>query len=764
MTARSAGSRAARGRARGAADTAGPHYQWVVLSNTTLGVLIATINASIMLIALPDIFRGIGIDPLKPGNTSLLLWLITGYLVVTAVLVVTFGRMGDMYGRVRMYNAGFAVFTVFSVLLSVTWMHGTAGALWLILMRVGQGVGGAMLMANSNAIITDAFPADRRGLALGLNQVAGIAGSFMGLVLGGLLAPVEWRMVFLLSVPIGVFGTFWSYRKLHDTGIRRPARLDWWGNLTFAVGLIAVLAGITYGIQPYRGHTMGWTNPWVLSALIGGVVMLVIFGIVETRVAEPMFRMSLFRIRAFTAGNLASLLSGMGRGGLMFVLIIWLQGIWLPRRGYSFTETPLWAGIYMLPLTVGFLVAGPISGWLSDRFGARPFATGGMLVAAGSFVLLALLPVDFHYGTFAAILLLNGIGMGLFASPNRAGIMNSLPADQRGVGGGMSTTFQNSALVLSIGVFFSLIVLGLAGTLPHALSTGLVAQGVPAGDADRLSALPPVSVVFASLLGYNPVQTLLGPNVLDQLPASNAAYLTGRGFFPALISGPFANGLDAAFVFAIAACLVAAVASWLRGGKYVHTDKPTTVGTTDYSCPALRGPEAAHRGSTTPGPATVRVGTRGLASDAAHSTPPSAGPDAGRAGPPGLREDRQHPTRDSTLKAYALIVTAHGYRPATYSMTAGGNGHPAAAETAPRTNGQVAGVVRAASPDRPLPGAVISAVDATGKVVAHTTTDRDGRFRLTGLPHRLYAVTRAPGPTAPPDGATLHLTLDGMRS
>lgn len=769
MTARSAGSPAARGRARGAADTAGPHYEWVVLSNTTLGVLIATINASIMLIALPDIFRGIGIDPLQPGNTSLLLWLITGYLVVTAVLVVTFGRMGDMYGRVRMYNAGFAVFTVFSVLLSVTWMHGTAGALWLILMRVGQGVGGAMLMANSNAIITDAFPADRRGLALGLNQVAGIAGSFMGLVLGGLLAPVEWRMVFLLSVPIGVFGTFWSYRKLHDTGIRRPARLDWWGNLTFAVGLVSVLAGITYGIQPYHGHTMGWTNPWVLSALIGGVVMLVIFGIVETRVAEPMFRMSLFRIRAFTAGNLASLLSGMGRGGLMFILIIWLQGIWLPRRGYGFAETPLWAGIYMLPLTIGFLVAGPISGWLSDRYGARPFATGGMLVAAGSFVLLALLPVDFHYGTFAAILLLNGIGMGLFASPNRAGIMNSLPADQRGVGGGMSTTFQNSALVLSIGVFFSLIVLGLAGALPHALSSGLVAQGVPAADADRLSALPPVSVLFASLLGYNPVQTLLGPNVLDQLPASHAAYLTGRGFFPALISEPFAKGLDAAFMFAIAACLVAAVASWLRGGKYVHTDKPTTVGTTDYSCPALRGPESAHRGSVSPDrAAAVPVGTHGLASGAAHSAPPTVGPDAARDGPPGLREDRPHPTRDSALDAYALIVTAHGYRPASYSMMTGGSGRTAAADPAPRTNGQIAGVVRAASPDRPLPGAVIRAVDATGRIVARTTTDRDGRFRLTGLPHRLYAVTRAPGPTTPPTddhgsaGATFHLTLDGM--
>ncbi|WP_437344781.1 MFS transporter [Streptomyces tubercidicus] len=590
MTATSAESHAARRRARAAAETSRPHYRWIVLSNTTLGVLMATINASIMLIALPDIFRGIRIDPLQPGNTSLLLWLIMGYLVVTAVLVVSFRRMGDMFGRVRMYNAGFAVFSVFSVLLAVTWMQGTAGALWLILMRVGQGIGGAMLMGNSNAIITDAFPAEQRGLALGLNQVAGIAGSFMGLVLGGLLAPVEWHMVFLVSVPFGVFGTFWAYRKLHDTGVRRPARLDWWGNLTFAAGLIAVLAGITYGIQPYHGHTMGWTNPWVLAALIGGVAMLVIFGIVETRVPEPMFRMSLFRIRAFTAGNLASLLSGMGRGGLMFILIIWLQGIWLPRHGYSFTQTPLWAGIYMVPLTVGFLIAGPVSGWLSDRFGARPFATGGMVLAAGSFVLLALLPVNFSYGAFAAILLLNGIGMGLFASPNRAGIMNSLPADQRGVGGGMSTTFQNSALVLSIGVFFSLMVLGLSGTLPHTLSSGLVAQGVPAADADRLAALPPVSVLFASLLGYNPVQTLLGPHALAHLPAGHAAYLTGRGFFPALISGPFAKGLAAAFAFAIAACLVAAVASWLRGGKYVHTDQPIAVGGTDPApAPSIQG-------------------------------------------------------------------------------------------------------------------------------------------------------------------------------
>jgi len=551
----------------------GPGYKWIALSNTTLGVLMATVNASILLIALPDIFRGIGLNPLQPGNSSLLLWLIMGYMVVTAVLVVSFGRLGDMYGRVRMYNLGFAVFTVFSVALSLTWMHGTAGALWLILMRVLQGVGGAMLMANSAAILTDAFPAGQRGLALGLNQVAGIAGSFIGLILGGLLGPVEWHLVFLVSVPFGLFGTVWAYLKLRELGVRRPVNLDWWGNLTFGVGLVALLVGITYGIEPYGGHTMGWTNPWVIAAMAGGAALLIAFCIIETRVQHPMFRMELFRIRAFTAGNLAGLLSGLGRGGLMFILIIWLQGIYLPRHGYAFSQTPLWAGIYMLPLTAGFLLAGPVSGWLSDHFGARPFATGGMVVAAASFWLLEVLPVNFAYWQFALILLLNGIGMGLFASPNRAAIMNSLPPERRGAGSGMSATFQNSSMVLSIGIFFTLIILGLAATLPSALLHGLTAQGVPAADAARVAALPPVSVLFASLLGYNPVQTLLGP-VIAHLAPARAAYLTGRGFFPSLITPSFGHGLSVAFDFAIAACLVAAVASLLRGGRYVHGEQP----------------------------------------------------------------------------------------------------------------------------------------------------------------------------------------------
>jgi MFS family permease len=547
-------------------------YKWVALSNTTLGMLIATINASILLIALPDIFRGIHIDPLAPGNTSYLLWLILGFLVVMAVLVVSLGRLGDMYGRVRMFNLGFAVFTAFSILLSITWMHGSAGALWLILMRVGQGVGGALLFANSSAILTDAFPTHQRGLALGVNSIAAIAGSFIGLVLGGVLAPINWRLVFLVSVPIGVVATVWAYHSLRELGERRPARIDWWGNATFALGLMGVMVGITYGIQPHGGHTMGWTSPFVLSSSLIGVVLLVVFCVIETHVAEPMFHLELFRIRAFAAGNLAALLAAMGRGGLQFILIIWLQGIWLPDHGYAFSQTPLWAGIYMLPLIAGFLVAGPASGYLSDHFGARPFATGGMILAATSFLLLIVLPVNFSYVWFALILVLNGVGMGLFSSPNSAGVMNSLPPSQRGAGAGMLATFMNTASVLSIGVFFTLMIVGLSAGLPHTLQTGLVAHGVPAGDATRISQLPPVATLFASFLGYNPMATLLGPHVLAGLPAGQAHALTGRSFFPHLISGPFHTALVYAFVFAIVACLVAAVASLLRGGKYHYAE------------------------------------------------------------------------------------------------------------------------------------------------------------------------------------------------
>ena len=550
-------------------------YKWIALSNTTLGMLMATINSSIILIALPDIFRGIKLTPLAPGNTSYLLWMLMGFMVCTAVLLVSFGRIGDMYGRVKMYTLGFAVFSLFSVLLSITWLDGASGAMWLILMRVGQGIGGAMVFANAAPILTDAFPAGQRGLALGINSVAAIAGSFIGLVLGGVLAPVEWHLVFLVSVPVGIFGTVWARFKLRELGTGRVTKIDWWGNLTCAVGLVALLVGITYGIIPYGHSTMGWTNPKVLAALIGGAVLLAVFIVIERRVAHPMFNMSLFRIRAFAFGNLATLLAAVGRGGLMFILIIWLQGIWLPQHGFSFASTPLWAGIYMLPLTAGFLVAGPLSGVLSDRYGARPFASGGMVLAAVSFGLLEALPADFSYVLFGLLLFLMGCAMGIFSSPNLAGVMNSLPPDQRGAGAGMLTTFQNSAMVLSIGVFFTLIILGLSSSLPHSLFTGLVAQGVPPAAAHKVAALPPVASLFASFLGYNPMHQLLGPT-LAHLPAGKASYLTGRSFFPRLISSPFHAGLVEAFTFALVACLVAAAASWLRGGKYHHGDEART--------------------------------------------------------------------------------------------------------------------------------------------------------------------------------------------
>ncbi len=547
-----------------------PHYKWLALSNTTLGILMVTINQSILLISLPDLFRGIKLQPLAPGNTSYFLWILMGFMLVTAVLVVSLGRLGDMYGRVKMYNLGFAVFTVFSILLSVTWLTGVPAALWIILMRVGQGVGGAFLFANSSAILTDAFPEDERGKAMGINGVAIMAGSFLGLILGGVLAPVAWRLVFLVSVPFGLFGTVWAYFKLKDTGVRIKTSIDWAGNITFAVGLVSLLVGIVYGIQPYGGHTMGWTSPFVLSTVVGGVIVLVIFVIIELKVDNPMFRLHLFKIRPFAAGVFATLFAAIGRGGLQFMLIIWLQGIWLPQHGYNFSQTPLWAGIYLIPLTVGFMITGPISGILADRWGARGIATLGLVGAGISYLLLEVLPMNFNYWGFAAILMLFSLSSGMFVTPNQTAIMNSLPPDQRGAGAGMNATFMNSAQVLSIGIFFSIVTLGLAASLPTHLYHGLLAQGVPKGAARSAASLPPIGSLFAAFLGYNPIQTLLPPHVLATVGHAKATYLTGRSFFPSAISPAFQEGLRLAFDFAAATTFLAAVASWFRGEKYVH--------------------------------------------------------------------------------------------------------------------------------------------------------------------------------------------------
>ncbi|MFG1931907.1 MFS transporter [Mycobacterium sp. NPDC048908] len=554
-------------------DRQHPNYKWIALSNTTLGALLASINSSIVLISLPAIFRGIGLDPLAPGNVSYLLWMLMGYLVATAVLVVPLGRLGDIFGRVRIYNLGFVIFTIGAIALSFDPFHLGGGAVWLIGWRVFQGIGGAMLMACSAAILTDAFPSRQRGMALGVNQVAAIAGQFLGLLIGGVLSEWDWRAVFWAGVPLGLAGTLWSYRSLREVGVRTPARLDWPGTLLFGIGLTVLLAAITYGIQPYGGHSTGWANPLVLSAIGAAACMLAVLCVVEMRVRAPMMDIRLFRSKPFALGNLAGLMSAMGRGGLQFMLIIWLQGIWLPLHGYSFESTPLWSGIYMLPMTVGFLLAGPLSGTLSDRMGSRPFAVGGLVLMAATFIALLLIPVNFDYRLFAVLLFLNGLGGGVFTSPNTAAIMSSVPAAERGAASGIRATFTNAGMSLSIGTFFSLMITGLAHSLPSALVSRLQQQGVAAGVAHQVADTPPVGSLFAAFLGYNPLAQLLTPFGALQQPGVDAATLTGKDFFPHLISGPFHSGLVVVFTAAAVMMAIGAAASWVNPGRSADGDR-----------------------------------------------------------------------------------------------------------------------------------------------------------------------------------------------
>ncbi|MBU8830328.1 MFS transporter [Mycolicibacterium goodii] len=568
MTKPADAAQAETARRRKRMDHDHPFYKWIALSNTTLGTLMATINASIVLISLPAIFRGIGLNPLDPANVSYLLWMLMGYLVVTAVLVVLFGRLGDMYGRVRIYNLGFVVFTVAAVALSVDPFDLGGGAVWLIAWRVVQGVGGAMLMASSSAILTDAFPANQRGMALGTNMVSAVAGSFLGLLIGGVLSEWDWRAIFWVGVPVGILGTIWSYRSLKELGVRSPGKLDWAGTLTFGIGLTVLLTGITYGIQPYGDSTTGWTSPFVLGAIIAGIVLLVAFCLIELRVPNPMMNIRLFRSTAFGMGNLAGLMSSVGRGGLQFMLIIWLQGIWLPLHGYSFESTPLWAGIYMLPMTIGFLVSGPLAGSLSDRYGARPFTVGGMVLMAITFVALVMIPVDFDYWLFAVLVFLNGLGGGIFTAPNSAAVMSAVPASERGAASGVRATFFNAGSSLSIGIFFSLMIVGLAGSLPTAMSAGLTEQGVSESVAHEVANLPPVGSLFAAFLGYNPIAELLEPYHALQQPGVNADVLTGQQFFPQLITEPFHAGLTVVFIAAAVMMVIGAIASLFNAGRY----------------------------------------------------------------------------------------------------------------------------------------------------------------------------------------------------
>jgi MFS family permease len=546
-------------------------YRWIALSNTTLGILMAGLNGSVLLISLPAIFRGIGVDPLAAGESDYMLWMLVGYTLVTATLLVTAGRVSDMYGRVRLYNAGFAIFTIGSILCFFVQGQGNGAAIQIILFRIVQAVGGAFLMANSAAILTDAFPAEQRGFAMGVNQIGVLAGMFVGLLIGGVLAAIDWRAVFLVSVPFGIFGTVWAYLMLHETAtIRKHQRLDIPGNVLFAAGLVLVLVGFMYAIQPYGTSSMGWGNPWVIGELAGGCALLVAFVIVEGRVADPMFRLELFRIRMFTAGNLAGFLSSLARGGLQLILIVWLQGIWLPLHGVAFQDAPLWAGICLLPMTIGFLVAGPLCGNLSDRFGARYFSTGGMLLSAVAFAVFMLVPADFDYVPFGLLLLALGIGQGSFAAPNTASIMNAVPPEYRGVSSGMRATFQNVAQSLSMTLIFTLVIAGLSARLPGAMFSHLTAAGVPDQLATKLSGITPSGALFAAFLGYNPMAVLIPSQVLATLPSATQTTILGNTFFPQLLAAPFLDGLRIAFAACVVLSIAAAAASWMRGRRYIH--------------------------------------------------------------------------------------------------------------------------------------------------------------------------------------------------
>ncbi len=551
-------------------------YQWMVLSNTTLGIFMAALNSSIVVIALPAIFRGIGLNPLGPGNIGFLLWLLLSFSVALAVLVVSFGRLGDIVGRVRLYNLGFLIFTLGSAALALTPGKGSSAAFFMIGMRLVQGIGGAFLFANANAILADTFPSSKRGMALGINQVAALTGSFLGLVVGGILADVDWRLIFWISVPFGLFGTVWAFLKLKETSPVKHTKVDYIGSGLFAVGIILVLLGITYGIQPSGSSAMSWGTPRIIGLLLAGAAFLVLFVLVELRLKEPMLTLALFKSRAFASGNAANLLASIGRGGLQFMLILWLQGIWLPLHGYSFSQTPLWAGIYMLPLTGGFLISGPISGVLSDRYGPRIFSTLGMLLASTSFIFLVLLPVNFSYYVFAPILALNGIGFGLFSAPNSSAVMNSVPSKFRGTASGVLSTLNNTGQVFSIGIFFSLMITGLSASLPSSLLAALSKAGLPIAKAQAIAHLPAVASLFGAFLGLNPVKTLLGSE-LSQLPSKTASTLTSSHYFPSVIAGSFKHGISIAFTTASILCLLAAFASVARGRHFVHHESDLVV-------------------------------------------------------------------------------------------------------------------------------------------------------------------------------------------
>ncbi len=460
--------------------------KWWTLSNTTIGTFMALLDSSIVLVSLPTIGREL------PGTSpGILLWVVLSYTLVTTTLLLSFGRLSDMFGRVRLYTLGFAVFTVGSLAASLA-QSGTD----LLVARVVQGVGAGFLSATAAAILTDSFPANERGKALGINQVAAIFGSIMGLVLGGVLTTeFGWRSIFLVNVPIGIFGTFWALLQLREMHPREVgAKVDWSGNLAFGLGLTILLVAITIG------SLQGWTSPWVLTGLIAGPVLLGAFVGIERTAPNPMFDLTLLRIRTFLAGNLAAFLSALARGAFTFVMVFYFQGV--------LQVSAERAGILLLPLAAAFAVSGPLSGAISDRTGARYLGTAGLLISAVGFLLLVFFPTDGPYAYLAFAMALLGVGQGMFAAPNRAEVMSSVPADRRGIAAGTGTTFLNAGSLGSLALGFTV----LAGVIPLAALSNVFAGGAPGSPTDAGGFVNALHLLFGIALGLTVVAAIV--NVL----------------------------------------------------------------------------------------------------------------------------------------------------------------------------------------------------------------------------------------------------------
>ncbi len=547
-------------------------YKWTVLTNTTLGGLMSSINMTIIMISLPAIFRGLGITPTAPGEFTILLWVLMGYSVVLASLLVTFGRLSDMYGRTRLYTTGFIIFTIASVLLSIIpSKSGNTGAYLLIIFRMVQAVGGGFLMTNSTAMLTDAFPSNERGKALGINQISFISGNLIGLIVGGLLAGYDWHLVFIVNIPFAVAGSLWSVFKLKEISKRVNIPIDYKGNIFLAGGLILISLAFTYSLVPYGNSSMGWNNPMVILMFIFGVIFLALFVYIERKVKFPLFNLNLFKVRAFAYGNIAGFLSSLGRGAVMFLVVIWLQGIYLPLHGFSYEQTPLWAGIYMIPMMVGFVALGPIGGMLTDKYGARLFATLGMIIIAISLYLLTLLPYNFNVWEFELILFMNGVGSGLFASPNTTAIMNSLPPESRGVGSGMRTTLNNIGSTISMALFFSIAITVFSQNLPPILYHEAINLGFSQTLASMISQISPSGILFAAFMGINPISSM-PQGILNSLPESTRKLIGSNSFIPNIIGSSFMQGLRESLIIAVILTLIGALLSALRGKKYIHEE------------------------------------------------------------------------------------------------------------------------------------------------------------------------------------------------